>query len=274
MKSSLIKDVKLLYVEDNDELREETLEILGYYFQNIVAARDGEEGLELYKKEFESKKEYFDIVISDIEMPKMNGVLMCKKIKAIKQDQIIVLLSAHDSAEYLKDAINLGVDKFIIKPVVDAYDFISLLEDLSKKALLEQDYKEKDYLLKQKNKIIDENVFMTVADTDGKIVDISKAYSDFTGFKKEEVVGKTHAVFRNKSASAEIIKTLWDNILADKQWVGELKNNKVTNEEYIISTTISPLYDCEQKKIGYTAIIKDITDAKRLEALQTKDEEN
>jgi len=270
-KQNLTKDIKLLYVEDNDELREETLEIFKYYFQNIVVAKNGEEGLALYKEEYDFKKTYFDIVVSDVEMPKMDGVLMCKKIKEIKQDQIVVLLSAYDTKEYLKEAINLGVDKFIVKPVIDAYEFISALVSLSEKALLELEYKQKDYLLKQKSKIIDENVFMTISDLDGKIVDISKAYLEFTGFTKEIIIGKNHSVFRNESANTEVIKNLWDTILEGNSWVGELKNRKFTKEDYWIKTTISPLYDVDSKKIGYTSIVQDITTSKRLEALSITD---
>jgi len=265
-KKNITKDIKLLYVEDNDELREETLEILEYYFQNIVVAKNGEEGLELYKREFESKT-CFDIVVSDIEMPKMDGVLMCKKIKEIKKDQIVVLLSAYDTKEYLKEAINLGVDKFIVKPIVDAYEFISLLENLSQKVLIELEYKENHCLLKQKSKIIDEDIFMIVSDLSGNIIEISKAYLDFTGFTEEEIMGKNHSLFRSKNADEEVIKNLWETIKADKTWTGELKNRKSTKEDYWIKANISPLYDVNDIKMGYTAIVQDITNAKRLEAL-------
>lgn len=267
---NLIKDIKLLYVEDEDELREETLEILEYYFRNIVVAKDGEEGLELYKRGFESKK-CFDIVISDIEMPKVDGILMCKRIKEIKRDQIVVLLSAYDTKEYLKEAMNLGVEKFIVKPIIDAYDFISSLVTLSEEALLKLEYKNKDFLLEQQHKIIEENVFMTLSDLDGKIVEVSKAYLDFTGFTRDEIIGKSHSVFREKSNKTEVIKDLWETILADKSWVGELKNRKFTKEEYWIKANISPLYNIDHEKIGYSAIVQDITNAKRLEALSITD---
>lgn len=270
MKNNLTRDTKLLYVEDSDELREEMLEILGYYFQNIKSAKDGEEGLELYKQELESEKA-FDIVISDIEMPKMDGILMCKKIKEIKEDQIVVLLSAYDTREHLKEAIQLEVDKFIVKPVVDACDFISSLISLSEKALNELEYKKNNFLLEQKNKIIDENVLMTVLDLNGEIVEISNAYLEFTGFEKEEVIGRHHSIFRNEDE--EIIKELWETIKADREWVGELKNNKATNEEYWINATINSLYDHNHQKIGYTAISQDITSTKRLEDLCSKDRE-
>jgi oxygen-independent coproporphyrinogen-3 oxidase len=92
----------------------------------IFDAKDGQEGFELYKKQYDLKKQQFDIVVSDIKMPNMNGVEMCKKIKEINENQIVVLLTAHDSNEHLKEAINVGVERFVVKPIVDANEFISV----------------------------------------------------------------------------------------------------------------------------------------------------
>ncbi|EDZ63196.1 diguanylate cyclase/phosphodiesterase (GGDEF & EAL domains) with PAS/PAC sensor [Sulfurimonas gotlandica GD1] len=269
--TKLLKNIKLLYVEDNDDVRESTLEILEYYFKDITIARDGEEGFELYEKSYQATNSYFHIVVSDIEMPKMNGVDMCKKIKEINTDQLLVLLTAHDSQEYLMEAINTGIDRFITKPVISVDDLINPLIDLSKKIMLEAEFNKRDFLLKQKNRIIDENIFMTVSDLNGKIIDISQAYMNFTGYTRDEVIGKNHSIFRNEGANPDIIKNLWATILADKEWTGKLKNNKYTGEEYWISSTISPLYDINHKKIGYTAIVQDITNTKRLESLSITD---
>jgi c-di-GMP phosphodiesterase len=269
--TELVKDIKLLYVEDNDDVRESTVEILEYYFNDITVAHDGEEGLELYEKSYLTTNSYFHIVISDIEMPKMNGVEMCNKIKEINPDQLLVMLTAHDNQEYLMEAINIGIDKFITKPIISADDLIAPLIGLSKKVMIDVELEKKDFLLKQKNRIIDENVFMTVSDLSGKIVDISQAYLNFTGYTREEVIGENHSIFRNEGASIDIIKNLWATILADQEWTGKLKNNKYSGEEYWISSSISPLYDINHKKIGYTAIVEDITNTKRLESLSITD---
>ncbi|WP_455756394.1 bifunctional diguanylate cyclase/phosphodiesterase [Sulfurimonas sp.] len=144
------------------------------------------------------------------------------------------------------------------------------IED-SEYALL-QELKNKQFLLEQKNKIIDEHVFMTTSDLSGKITDISQAYLDFTGYTKEEVLGKNHRIFRNQSLDKSIIKNLWDTLLQNKTWIGELKNHKSTGEEYWIQTVIKPLYDIDNVKIGYTSVKEDITTKKRLEELSTKDQ--
>ncbi|WP_294966905.1 EAL domain-containing protein [Sulfurimonas sp.] len=137
--------------------------------------------------------------------------------------------------------------------------------------MFDVEFQKKDFLLKQKNRVIDENIFMTVSDLGGRITEISKAYLNFTGYTKEEVIGKNHSIFRHEGANPEIIKNLWETILADQEWTGKLKNNKYSGEEYWISTTISPLYDINNKKIGYTAMAEDITNTKRLESLSITD---
>ena len=269
--TELVKKIKLLYVEDNDEVRESTVEILEYYFKDITVAYDGEEGLELYKKSCLTTNSVFDIVISDIKMPKINGVEMCKKIKELNKEQLLVMITAHDNQEYLMEAINIGVDKFITKPITNADDLVLPLIDLSKKVMLHMELEKRDFLLKQKNRIIDENIFMTISDLNGKIIDISQAYLDFTGYTKDEVIGRNHSIFRDEGANPEIIKNLWATILVNREWTGKLKNNKYSGEEYWIKSKISPLYDIEHNKIGYTSIVEDITNTKRLESLSITD---
>ena len=130
---------------------------------------------------------------------------------------------------------------------------------------------DKDFLLRQQHKIIDEYVYITTSDLSGKITDISQAYLSFTGYTKDEVVGKNHSIFRNKKMESAVIKNLWDTISADEIWRGELKNYKKSGEEYWIKAMIAPLYNSKKIKIGYTSIKEDITDKKRLEELSITD---
>ena len=128
------------------------------------------------------------------------------------------------------------------------------------------------FIFEQKNKIINESVFITESDISGKITDISDAYLEFTGYKREEVIGKNHKIFRNLDIDKKVIKNLWDTILQDKTWEGELKNHKSTGEGYWIHTIIKPLYDKNHVKTGYISIKNDITAKKRLEEFSSKDQ--
>lgn len=129
--------VSVLYVEDEKELRENTIRLLSNFFSAIDYAENGKEGLDRYK----SKS--YDLVITDINMPVMNGVQMVRKIRAMDQKQLISVISAHDEASYLLELINLGVDSFVLKPV--DVDLLLMMLDRSVKlikyARREEEYK-------------------------------------------------------------------------------------------------------------------------------------
>ncbi len=115
------KNLKLLYVEDDELARESTLSTLSIFFTNISVAVNGEEGLN------HCKKEKFDIIITDINMPKMNGIDMIFKIREFDKDVTIIVLSAYDDSEYFYQTIKAGVEGYLLKPI-DLTQFIDLIE--------------------------------------------------------------------------------------------------------------------------------------------------
>lgn len=104
-------DITVLYVEDDLKLREEMKLYLGNFFPRLVVCSNGFEGLEIYKNDT------FDIVITDIMMPKMTGIEMLGAIKKINPLQEMMITSAYSQSEYLLEAIKLGIDAYILKPV-------------------------------------------------------------------------------------------------------------------------------------------------------------
>ena len=118
-KENLIKIVtfskksKILYIEDNDKNMQSTLYVLKEFFDTIILATDGLEGLNIYKKNGDT----IDIVISDINMPNLDGVGLVESIYRIDAKQKIIILSAHDESEYLLPLITMGVSAFIQKPL-------------------------------------------------------------------------------------------------------------------------------------------------------------
>jgi len=113
----LTKDLHVLYVEDDRGMLEEMIELLRSYFADITFAEDGELGLQEYLKFYKQNNSYYDIVIADISMPKMNGVEMSREILEINKDQHIIIISAHNESDYLLDLINMGISHFLTKPL-------------------------------------------------------------------------------------------------------------------------------------------------------------
>ncbi|MEA3497717.1 MAG: response regulator [Campylobacterota bacterium] len=108
---SITKELTALYVEDEVALQQGVSEYLKKLFKRVECAVDGKEGLEKYKKE------KYDIVITDIEMPIMNGLEMAKAIKDIDSNQSIIIMSAYTNTSYFVDSIQIGVSGYIIKPM-------------------------------------------------------------------------------------------------------------------------------------------------------------
>ncbi|MEN8302452.1 MAG: response regulator transcription factor [Campylobacterota bacterium] len=121
------QNLSILFVEDHDELRMNTDSILKNFFKEVASAQNGQEALKSYlnyTKENDGK--YYDIVLTDIKMPKMDGVELTKHIYETNPSQALIVLSAFDDSKYLLPLINLGIEQFLKKPL----DFQELLEIL------------------------------------------------------------------------------------------------------------------------------------------------
>jgi diguanylate cyclase (GGDEF)-like protein len=107
----LINKFTVLYVEDNKEAQNHIKMILENDVKEFYQAHNGEEGLSIYKQ----KKP--DIIISDINMPELDGLSMSHEIKKINKYQPIIIMSAFDDRKTLLRSINIGIDSFVLKPV-------------------------------------------------------------------------------------------------------------------------------------------------------------
>ncbi|EQB9644175.1 TPA: response regulator transcription factor [Campylobacter jejuni] len=117
------KELIILVVEDEVKARESMINILSERFSKVIGAQNGDEGLKKFKK-FKP-----DLVITDIAMPIMDGLDMAREIKEISDDVPIVVLGAYSEKERLLRSIDIGIDKYLIKPV-DIEELFKVLDYL------------------------------------------------------------------------------------------------------------------------------------------------
>jgi DNA-binding response OmpR family regulator len=125
-------DLKVLYAEDNKFYANDTCEILENFFDSVDVVFNGQEALEKYLQYFVLNGKYYDIVITDISMPKINGLELTKQIYKHNSIQPVVVISAHYESNYLLEFINIGIEYFIVKPF-DLTEMIKVLFTTSKK---------------------------------------------------------------------------------------------------------------------------------------------
>ncbi len=111
MLRSINKTIKILYVEDDDIARENGIEYLENYFEKIYEASDALIALKLYEK-YQP-----DIIITDIQMPKLNGLEFVEKIRKTDSKTQVIVISAFSDKDYLLKAIELKLVKYLIKPI-------------------------------------------------------------------------------------------------------------------------------------------------------------
>lgn len=127
MNKELLKKINVLYVEDEESVREFTGKTISSIVHNIVVAQNGQEGLEEFKKAYGTNNA-FDLVVTDINMPKMNGLDMSVEMRKIDPDILIIITSAHNDSTFLKQAIDIGISSYTLKPI----DLYQLIEEMSK----------------------------------------------------------------------------------------------------------------------------------------------
>lgn len=136
----MLKDITVLYVEDDNAIQQNTIVTLELVNAKIIPAVDGKDGLE----KFIENQEKIDIIVTDLSMPNMDGLEMIEEIKKINKDVPVLITTAHQDISYLKQAIELGVTSYIIKPI----DIRNIIKSISK--AIEPANEKKELLLKIK----------------------------------------------------------------------------------------------------------------------------
>lgn len=102
----------VLYVEDDPEARELTRFFLEDYFTRVIATETGEEALDIFFREGES----IDVIVTDLSLPGFDGFEMLRRMRRRQEDLAIIIFSAYAETSQLLQAIELGVDGYLLKP--------------------------------------------------------------------------------------------------------------------------------------------------------------
>jgi len=205
---------RVLLCEDEKDAREILSFYLNTIFEEVVVAEDGLEGLNIYKKNFEKGTE-FDLVLTDIKMPNMDGMEMLETIHEINKDQKFIIVSAYQDEEKLLKSINLRVLGYFVKPL-NVDNVMGMLQKAKEEVLHDREsnihineiytYDKHEKLLYEEGKIV------KLSKRETQVLDIlmrSKGKIVKTDTFKEEIWGSTEKL---DSTFRTVVKRLKDKV--------------------------------------------------------------
>lgn len=246
--------LSILLVENDINIQTELTDFLTFTpFNNIYIASNGEEGLEKFKTYLP------DVVLTDSKMPLMSGLEMAQEIKQIHNETPIILITAQFEKTITENAVDIGIDAYLFKPVsLDRLEKILLkyVARIRQKRAFNNEHK----LLEEYRRAIDVSAAVTKTDFYGEITYANDAFCEMTGYTKEELIGKKHSLVKHPLTPKEVYVDLWETITAKKVWKGRIRNLKKDGSTYYEYTVIVPIINEKNKIVEFIAIRQDITD--------------
>jgi PAS domain S-box-containing protein len=269
-----LKKITILYVEDDDIVRGQTYAVMSKVFKHTYFAKDGVEGLEVFK----AHKDEIDIVVSDINMPNMNGLEMIEHINNIRAQIPTIVTTAHTESKYLMNAMDINIDKYMPKPLqikeltvnivnlVQKYRRLINMEALTRKLMEKRQEDESiNSTLSEKverleaentylNAIVDNLVIKFKIDKNGNITEGSNKFLRFFDFSNEEIIGKDISTIRCDNCSQESFQKLMLKAIHTKKTVTAMYGFKKIGDQRTINCdlTMTAFYNQNALVEGYT----------------------
>lgn len=253
MQENPLLKIRLLYVEDDESIRDALRETLEDEVLELIVAKDGQDGLAKYR-EYEP-----DMILTDIRMPKMDGIAMSKEIRKDDNNIPIIVSSAFNDSKYLLEAIDMGISSYLIKPI-NLTKLFKALEDIAINVNLAKEHEENKQLLAQYKDVVDASSIVSKTDTKGHLTYVNDAFVEISGYKREELIGKNHNMVRHEDMSSSIFKDLWKTISSKKRWHGIVKNRAKNGSTYVVDSTIIPIFNVKNEIVEFISIRTDVTE--------------
>lgn len=225
----------ILYVEDEDLARESLAKTLRRFFKTVLLASNGIEAYVTFKKE--QLHGNIDLILSDINMPKMNGIEMLEKIREEGHNTPVIYTTARSESEFLLRAIELNVNHYILKPI-NIEDTINRIQDVCEKKYYQVLVKQKNIELEQYSSILDNVAVVFKMNYNKEITFINSLLLESFGFKKEDILNKHIDSFLHKEFDHSFIDSMWDVVKKGKTWHGNIKFVDSKDETFYINSTV------------------------------------
>jgi len=261
-----MQTIKILVVEDNDhDFRRISRAFVKYDFSvTITRAVRAEQALDIINSQTDVHP--FDIILTDLMMPGMSGLELAEILSKQDISYPIILLTGEGDERIAVKALKLGVFDYLSKDLDSV--FIELLPVAITKAI--ESYANQYELKKAVEKLqLSSRVFrdthegIVITDANRDIIDINPAFSDITGYSREDILGQNPKILSSGKQGAKFFHDMWKSINQHGHWQGEVWNRKKGGELFAEMLNISVLLDDNEDVVNYVGIFSDITSYKQ-----------
>lgn len=245
---------RVLVVEDDPIMLRVIEGIISPRVGRVFLASDGREGLALWHAE------HPDVIVTDIAMPTMDGLAMSAEIRALDHHAEIIILSASNEIQDIVRAMEIGVDRYVLKPV-DA----KLLLDAIRKCTQSRAHSLELDRARKVFEVASEGIVIT--DEQKIVLSVNPAFSKITGYQPDEIIGKHTSVLSSGLHDPAFYREMWSAISSEGQWAGEVTNRRRDGGLYAQELSIAAVESGQGNSNQYVGVVSDISQRKKEEEL-------
>lgn len=250
---TVLKDLRVLYIEDDRATREELAEILAYWVKALDVAADGQTGLALYNNK------RHDLVVTDIQMPIMGGLAMSEEIRRIAPRQPIIVLSAYNDVEFLFRSIELGISQYITKPV-NVEKLLGKMAEIAEVLQAKQEQQRNRRLLEQYRHLVDASAIVSKYDPQGRITYVNDRFCELSGYEQHALLGSEIRRMHHPDEPKDVAGKIWQSVLDGNKWSGIVKNQSRSGAMYVVDSSLVPILNEHHHVEEIVRLDVDITD--------------
>ncbi len=247
MDKAFLKEITILYVEDDELIKKELYDTLKLFFKDVLLASDGEEAIIAYEENIQE----IQLIISDINMPYKDGIEVLNEIRKTNKTIPFIFTTAYTSQEYLLSSIKYGVDDYFVKPL-NIKQLVEKAEFLIKKNIKKDRVNHYQNMINDYLDTINQVAFVFVFNDDKKIRYVNDFYKELSKLDSSEVIDKDIEFLYHKETSSQLIHDQWRTISIGNKWKGSMKFMTKDDNAFYSNCTIIPVLD--EGKTKYISI--------------------
>ena len=204
-----------------------------------------------------------DIILSDYNLPTFDGMSALRLRMEIAPHTPFILVTGTKNEETAVECMKAGADDYIIKENLKRLG-PAFLAALEKKALAQSNRNALEKLSILSRAVEQNPALIVITNREGKIEYVNPRFTEITGYTLDEIIGRTSRILRIDNQNQELSQTVWETLLAGKEWNGEFYNKKKNREYYWENVHISPLLNDAGEITHFVGITEDITEKRQM----------